>query len=523
LTGTAKDHSPPIQAPKQKPLSYPIRDSERGKKRLPNRPGGFFDRRSLRVLALALLLTIVAAPSLLPKFSVVDNDIWWHLKVGDWIIGHSEFPRTGILSRTAADRPWVAYSWIYEVLLSFFHSQFRLMGIAVYGLLLTLAVTYSVFWMTRRLSGRFWGPSLLGTLCCAAFLFKIYPRPAFFSMMFFAISITLLLEARRTGRLELLYWLPPLFLVWANTHVQFIYGLFAAGLFVTVSLVQDWASERGLATVFFNSPLLPSRTLLVLLAASVLATCVGPYSYHLYSVIFNYATSKFPYAHIAEFQSFRLRTYTDLVQLLLVLFAFVTLLRRRPLDLFLLILLFVASLVGFRSARDAWFICIPATACLAEAFRSSTQGPRETVLEKAGVAVVLAMLILLYARLLDVNTPNLRLSIASHYPVQAINFLRDHPQPGPLYNSFNWGGFVAWYLPEYPVAIDGRTDLYGDAIDMRFYQSENGDPSYIDDPYLKEASLVVLPRQTPLARLLNSDSRFTLIYGDPLSVVFVKQ
>jgi hypothetical protein len=179
--------------------------------------------------------------------------------------------------------------------------------------------------------------------------------------------------------------------------------------------------------------------------------------------------------------------------------------------------------VGFRTARDAWFICIPATACLAEAFRSSTPEPRETILEKTGVAVALVVLIFLYARLLNVNTPNMRLSVASHYPVQAINCLHDHPQPGPLYNTFNWGGFIAWYLPDYPVAIDGRTDLYGDAIDMRFYKSENGDPSYMDDPYLKEARLVVLPRQTSLARLLNSDSRFTLIYGDSLSMVFVKQ
>ena len=520
MTGTARDHSPQMKAAKEKRLSHPIEDSEHRRKRLPN---GFFDGRPLRVLALALLLTIVAAPSLLPKFSVVDNDIWWHLKVGDWIIEHSAFPHTGILSRTAADRPWMAYSWIYEVLLSFFHYRFHLMGVAVYGLLLTLAVTYSVFWMTRRLAGRFWRPSLLATLCCAAFLFKIYPRPAFFSMMFFAILLTLLLEARRTGRLQLLYWLPPLFLVWANAHVQFIYGLFAAGLFVAVNLVQDWASHRGLATGFLDSPLLPLRTLLVLLGACVLATCIGPYSYHLYSVILNYATSKFPYAYIAEFQPLRFHTYTDFVQLLLALFAFFTLVRRRPLDPFLLSLLLVATIVGFRTARDAWFICIPATACLAEVVGSPAPEPRETIIEKTGLAVVLAVLIFLYARLLSVNTQDMRLAIASHYPVRAINFLRDHPQPGPLYNTFNWGGFIAWYLPDYPVAIDGRTDLYGDEIDIRFYKTENGDPSYVDDPYLNEARLVVLPREMPLARLLNSDSRFTLIDGDSQSIIFVKQ
>ncbi|MGA9389707.1 MAG: hypothetical protein WBV69_04595 [Candidatus Sulfotelmatobacter sp.] len=523
MTAAAKDHSPQVKAPKEKRLSHPIKGNQHRKKRLLNRPGGFFDRRPLRVIALALLLTIIAAPSLLPKFSVVDNDIWWHLKVGDWIIQHSAFPHTGILSRTAADRPWMAYSWIYEVLLSFFHYRFHLMGVAVYGLLLTFAVTYSVFWMTRCLANRFWGPSLLATLCCAAFLFRIYPRPAFFSMMFFAILLTLLLEARRTGRLQMLYWLPPLFLVWANAHIQFIYGLFVVALFVSVNLALKWASHRGLATDFLYSPLLPSRTLLVLLGACVLATCVGPYSYHLYSVIFKYATSKYPYTYIEEFQALHFRSYIDFVQLLLALSAFFVLVRRRPLDPFLLSLLLVATLVGFRTARDAWFICIPATACLAEAFRSPSPKPRKTIIEKTALAVVLAVLILLYARLLNVNTRDMRLAIASHYPVRAINFLRDHPQPGPLYNTFNWGGFIAWYMPDYPVAIDGRTDLYGDEIDMRFYKTENGDPSYADDRYLNESRLVVLPRETPLARLLNSDTRFTVIYSDPLSMVFVKQ
>jgi hypothetical protein len=211
---------------------------------------GFFERRPLQLLFLAVLLVVVAAPSMLPKFSVVDNDLWWHLKVGDWIIEHSAFPHTGILSRTAADRPWAAYSWFYEVLLSRFHSWFQLAGISVYGLLLTLAVTYSVFWMVRRLSGWFWRACLLTILSCAAFLFNVFPRPVFFSMTLFTVTLTLLLEARRTGRQQLLYWLPPLFLLWANAHIQFVYGLFVVGLFVAVELLQKAAIHMGFASGF---------------------------------------------------------------------------------------------------------------------------------------------------------------------------------------------------------------------------------------------------------------------------------
>jgi hypothetical protein len=483
---------------------------------------GLFDSRPLRVLVLAVLLAIVAAPSLLPKFSVVDPDIWMHLKLGDWIVENSAVPYVGILSRTAGHQPWIAYSWLYEVLLSRFHS-FGLAGIAVYGLLLTLAVAYSVFWMTRRLSGRFWSASLLATATCAAFLFNVFPRPVFFSMTLFTITLTLLLEARRTGRPHLLYWLPPLFVLWANVHIQFIYGVFVVALFVAVSLFQEAAARLGFAPESLLPLSLPVRTLVIVLGACVLATCVGPYSYHLYSVVFGYATATFPYAYIREFQALSFRSYVDFVQLLLTGFAFFVLGRQKKLDPFLLALLCAASVVGFRTQRDSWFICIPAAACIAVALRQTESLRSESIGEKAGLALALALLIVLYARLTDFNPANLRLAVGNVFPVRAINFLRDHPQTGPLYNAYNWGGFISWYMPEFPVAIDGRTDLYGDEIDTRFFLTEIGDASYVNDPYLNESRLILLPQEKPLARVLAADSRFTLIYQDSLAMVFVRR
>lgn len=84
------------------------------------------------------------------KYSVLDYDIWWHLKVGDWIIDNLSLPRTGILSRTAADRPWVAYSWGYEILLSRAYAWFGLMGIGLYGVLLTIGLAAAIYWMLSR-------------------------------------------------------------------------------------------------------------------------------------------------------------------------------------------------------------------------------------------------------------------------------------------------------------------------------------------------------------------------------------
>src|SRR5262250_951235 len=174
--------------------------------------------RWLQLSALTLFLAGVGLISFQLKLCVLDVDLWWHLKVGDWIIQHVAVPHTGILSRTAADRPWVAYSWGYEVLLSRAYAWFGLIGIGVYGTLLTLMVAYSVYWMLRRLSGNVWLACIGAGVVCSAFLFNGMPRPFFFSITLFAVTLTLLLEANRSGRIQALYWLPLIFFLWANLH-----------------------------------------------------------------------------------------------------------------------------------------------------------------------------------------------------------------------------------------------------------------------------------------------------------------
>ncbi len=80
-----------------------------------------------------------------------------------------------------------------------------------------------------------------------------------------------------------------------------------------------------------------------------------------------------------------------------------------------------------------------------------------------------------------------------------------------------------WYMPDQPVAIDGRNDLYGDDLDRIFYQSENADDSYQKDPYLNEAGIVLLDSELPLAKVLTVDPRFTMIYQDSVAVVFARR
>jgi hypothetical protein len=482
---------------------------------------GVLRLRVLQLLALSCLLAGLAALSFIAKTSVRDPDNWWHLKVGDWIVQNQAVPHVGIFSRTAASRPWIAYSWGYEVLLSRIYAWFGLVGFALFGVLLTLAVACVFFWMLRRLSGRFWVAWILCGVGCLAFLFSLMPRPVFLSMALFAVTLTLILEAHRSNRPQLLYGLPLIFVLWANLHIQFIYGLFVLGLFVGVNLLQRLGIRLRVGPRLLVAPALPAGVLLAVFTACALASCIGPYSYDLYGVVFEYSKSQVPYSFIQELQPLDFQYFTDYVLLLLTTAGFFAVGWRKQVDLFKLSLLVIAAVCAFRTSRDAWFVAICAAAFIADLPVEEDQPPSGLKpAELAGVGAVLVVLLFLIAANTGFNARELDRTISREFPVDAVNFLRRNPVPGPLYNHLDWGGFLIWYLPEHPVAIDGRNDLYGDELDALTLKSVRGE--YAADPYLKQAGLVLLPKQAPLAFMLTIDPQFRVLYEDQLSVVFAR-
>jgi hypothetical protein len=477
--------------------------------------------RWLQLAALTLFLAAIGGIAFDKKFFVIDPDVWWHLKVGDWIVEHIALPHAGILSRTAANRPWVAYSWGYEVLLSRACAWGGLVGLGVFGGLLTVAVALSIYWMLHRLSDRFWLSLILAAITCSAFLFDGSPRPFFFSVALFTIPLVLLLEAHRSARIEPLYWLPLIFLFWTNLHIQFIYGLFVVGLYVGVNVLQRLASHLGFKPQFLLPATLPVVRLGAIFAACVLATLAGPNFYHPYVAVYEYSRAKFTYSVIIELQPLSFRYVSQYTELLIAAAGFYAVGWQKRIDPFKLALLAIASVVAFRTQRDGWFICLSAAACIADFPAREEESDRlASWPEAAGVAAAVAILLLLFLGPTNMTERGLDRAISAEYPVNAVNFLRRNPVPGPLYNNLNWGGFLMWYMPQYPVAIDGRNDLYGDDLDKIFYGVQSAEKSYLTDPYLNQSGVVLLDSKLPLARILSIDPRFELIYHDNIATVY---
>ncbi|HKO20442.1 MAG TPA: hypothetical protein VJU82_16320, partial [Acidobacteriaceae bacterium] len=223
-----------------------------------------------------------------------------------------------------------------------------------------------------------------------------------------------------------------------------------------------------------------------------------------------------------ELQSMHFRSFPDFMILFLALGAAAALAYGRRLLVFETGMLLFATLISFRSIRDVWAIGIFGSFIVAAAIRTKPRQP-STPLPRFGpaAAFVLASLVVLAGgRIMGITTTKSESTIAAAMPVKAVDYIRAQAYPGPLYNTFDWGGYLIWSL-RMPVSLDGRAAFYGDAAIDRSVATWSGQPDWASDPQLKAAGTVIGPVNMPLTQLLRTDSHFQLAYEDKLAAVFV--
>jgi hypothetical protein len=484
---------------------------------------GFLRDRVPKLLALLGLIVITPLPVLVNHFQIatLDPDIWWHVRVGQWILQNHAAPQNGIFSQHAMEHGWVAYSWGFEVLSAFL---MRVFGLAFIPLMLGFMrslIAFAVFMMIYRISRRFWSSWVVAVLVVMGIHLVMVIRPVLFTILFFAIQMGLIFDARRRGSIRSLYWLPLVFWVWANTHIQFVYGLAVLLLLgaceLFAPLVARWINQSE-KTIGGN------RTQWALVVVgSFVATLIGPYGTQLYGVIFRYAGNTAQYVQIQELAAMGFRNIGDYAVLLLLIGACFAL-GKRSLDIFSGSLLLLTSVVAFRSGRDVWFLCIPAACIIAERMLENEEQKallRRDLLQFTATFVVGFALVFAYMRGEGLDPQSIVSGIDASYPIQATQYVSDHQLSGPMYNSFDWGGFLIFNLREHPVSIDGRNDFYGPEAFAKVQNTMNG-IDWKTDEDLAKARFVLMEKGQPLARILAADPAFKLAYSDHLAVVFVR-
>jgi hypothetical protein len=105
-----------------------------------------------------------------------------------------------------------------------------------------------------------------------------------------------------------------------------------------------------------------------------------------------------------------------------------------------------------------------------------------------------------------------------------VQFIQKNKPPGPIFNSYNWGGYLIYKLwPAYPVYIDGRTDLYDDSFIRRYLDvmvANEGWEQTLDEDGI---NLVLIESNSILAKFLEDRADWVEIYRDDLAVIYLRK
>jgi len=471
--------------------------------------------RSIQWAQALVLVALYSFPAFLCLHiaNAADPDVWWHLRAGEWMLQYAAVPHTDPFSMFGAGKPWVAYSWLFEVLIFQLFRWLGLVGMVVYSTGMVVSIAVVLHRLIRRLQVDF-TLAVVVTAVAAFAMYRLYtPRPWLFSILLFALELDVLMQARKTGKIRELVWLPAIFALWANVHIQFIDGL----ILLAIALVESLLAKRSNA---IQTRLRPGWVCAVSLAC-VLATLVNPYGWRIYQVAYDLATQTGVLNKITEMSALPFRSLNDWCVLLLALAAVGVLARARRLLFFESALLAFAISVSFRSQRDVWLVVIAASAIVASGLTGNEINRlRLKAIYEPLVAAATCLVVWLGFRFLGVTNAQLREKLAESMPVRAVEVVKAKGLSGPLYNDFNWGGYLIWALRT-PVAVDGRQNVHGDERLNRSYATWNAQPDWAFDPDLQKANLVIAPVNAPLTQLLRMDPRFEVAYQDKIAVVFI--
>ena len=326
-------------------------------------------------------------------------------------------------------------------------------------------------------------------------------------------------------------------ILWVNSHGGFLVGFLIWGLY--------WLSELG-AIVWeilfkkqrpfgiraFLTPLFWAGLLMLL------AVCVNPYGPTMLMYPFKTVSIGVLRDYIQEWQTpeFHSIAVQPFAWLMLLTFGAVGASRQRLafIDFALVGLFFYMGLLAGRNV--ALFSIVAPMVLTRHAAPALDSAANMLGLRMAGganpgkritrlnvlILVLLAVAVLFKVALIYPEKTNTD-AFKAYLPLGAVEYLHKYQPEGRLFNSYNWGGYLLWSSPDYPVFVDGRTDLYNDEIVNQWLKVVRVEDGWQDNLNEYGVNLVLIESQSMLDRTLMLSSDWVAIYRDKISVLYERE
>ena len=470
----------------------------------------------LRPVTLALAALLIAACF---SAEVSDSDTFWHLASGRYILQNHRLPvpdpfswSTYLGKLAYAGEQHTRYfnlthEWLAQVYFYLVYAAGGYGGMVIMRALLTTLICAGAALLVWRRTGHFYVSLLTAFLILGVqYDNPVMDRPLLLTLVFL-LATWLIVDSRRY-----LWLLPPLFLIWGNTHGAYIMGWAVLAAYCAEEL---WQRRRS--------------TLLLASAAAVVATGLNPNGFRAIQVLLFYQQSALQ-SKLIEWTPPALWPPQEMFTMVLYAAGILLLWARskaRPAD-WMLYLFF--ALAAARASRNVVFLAIAGAVVIGTYFPWKRALPLRAQFAVAGIVALAFGLQLSRGRSFELRSAEWR------FPSGAAGFLQQHHVTGRMFNLYGAGGYLIWRLwPMERVMVDGRAlneAVNADAVRIADYAlPDDGGKSYqqlLDqygiDVIVAEGAEYFTGRPWWLAvnlAMLPQDE-WKLVFRDPSSVVFMR-
>lgn len=475
--------------------------------------------RAAGIILFALLFALAAR---IPT----DTDTWWHIRSGEYTLTKGMI-YADPFSFTKAGQPWINHSWGAQIILYGAWQVAGNFGLAVY----TAALATAGMWFVYRISsGNVYLKSFAIVIGAATAAVFWSPRPQMLSFLLSTVIVYLLYLHKR-HKVDRLWYIPVIMGIWGNLHAGFSIGFILLFGSIAGEVAGNIFNPKGEHVV----PWPGIRKLILVTAVSIVAIVINPYGLNMLAVPFQTVSIGALQNFIQEWNSpnFHERQTWPFIFLLLGLLGAAGASKKR-LDWTDFVLCAGTAFMGLLAGRNLAVFAVVATPVLTHHLNDvlSERGwvirpVRQVTSRMARLNAVLVGLVLigsLLKVLLVLNTKTVDEAQRQFLPIEAAAYLQSANPAGPMFNTYNWGGYLMFALPDRPVFVDGRTDLYGDKFLTEDYrQIATGAPGWQEGLDQYAIQLVVMEKDSGLDRSLREASDWKLDYEDDLAVIYARK
>ncbi|MCB0483193.1 MAG: hypothetical protein KDC37_01380, partial [Flavobacteriales bacterium] len=470
--------------------------------------------------------------------NLIEPDMWWYLRTGEWIVTNLSVPTADMLSFTFEGGAWYNVKWLYEVLVYFLEHIGGPAFITFWQGCINVCIVIVLWQIFRQLRPQkkdtagigWWLAAMLPALFISEFRWTARPE----SVSHLLALIYLWLMLRHQLRKDKIIWaLVPLQVLWANMHEAFATGIILTAIFVFTPTALHYLRTHRLK--------LPPRHELILFAGVCAGIMLNPRGYLLYAqaidIFGQLEANKFTNELLSVGHSFYRSQWQAMANGLLFILTAIGLLwlqfknSLRQIPAFYLIVLMAFAYLALSALRNIPFTALavaPLTGCLLYELLKKTK------LQQWHATLWIPVLAGLYLAVAgnfyyewSGSRDRFGMDVSGEYhPQGTVNYIRKNNISGPHFSDYLTANYPMWALrPKHKSFIDLR-DL--DVFPAEFFNDVlllTKAPQFFDEFDERYNFGYAFIRRADFGALIGylyRSPRWQLVQADAVSVLFLK-